>query len=213
LRCTRIRELVSYKHTGFTIASSHEVASDEAHNLAHHRATRAVCVAVKCFCLCRFRVHGRKNSAQSILVRSTFNSGRLAAPQRTAGPCHEQTIRPWSRRHEFEPARPSANMLVSSPQRAGLPPSRRVGNDETLRLHQPSRERGPPPGRSQRAHSSRQIACGEFFNRGSAKSSACRFPKGLNDIEIMTSDYPRRACFRATHGGSNADVHPVAQLD
>jgi hypothetical protein len=37
--------------------------------------------------------HGETNSPQSFLVRSIFNTGRLAAPQYPLASCQEQTIR------------------------------------------------------------------------------------------------------------------------
>jgi hypothetical protein len=46
--------------------------------------------------------HGQKNSPQAFIVRSTFNDGRLAAPQYPPASCHEQTYgieqRAWRER-------------------------------------------------------------------------------------------------------------------
>jgi hypothetical protein len=38
------------------LAPSHELPSEKAHNLAHHKTTGTLCTAAKYTCLCRFRV-------------------------------------------------------------------------------------------------------------------------------------------------------------
>jgi hypothetical protein len=59
LRVRRERPCRRSTQQGDELASSHEFASENVHNLAHHWTMRALCIAAKSSCLCRFRVKTR----------------------------------------------------------------------------------------------------------------------------------------------------------
>jgi hypothetical protein len=66
--------------------------------------------------------HGETNSAQSFLVRSSFNNGRLAAPQYPPASCQLRTHAPQQREHHY-----SINLVGTTEQREWDREAERLG--------------------------------------------------------------------------------------
>jgi hypothetical protein len=78
---------------GEEIAPSHELPSNEAHNLAHHWTMRALCIAAKYSRLCRFRVilHRAAHPAKARYVGRASNSDGILCTAANGGQvCHER---------------------------------------------------------------------------------------------------------------------------
>src|ERR1700730_9560145 len=90
LRACGERQCGGSTKQGYEIASSHELPSNEAHNLAHH-CVRALCTAAKYSRLCRFRVKtrdyrtatSRAASPHSADIREAVAAAKLLRPDST----------------------------------------------------------------------------------------------------------------------------------